>query len=176
MKNLSDEYIMQKIKQGNLDYLKQIFEQYNNQVLNYFFRMTFNYEDSRDLTQSLFYRVLKYRKSFRLDMKFKHWLYKMARNITNDYFNKKKNYVNIQENKNSLLNNENKEAEKDKLLFKAIEKLPDEYKELLILSRFCNYKQIELAEIYDTTVASIKNKLYRALIKLKEIYFQTELN
>jgi len=174
MENLSDEYIMKKIRQGDLDYLAYIFERYNHQMLNYFFRMSLNYEDSRDLTQSLFFRILKYKKSFNQNMIFKHWLYKMARNILNDYFNKNKKYISIQDDININSNNSIDQAEQDKFLFQAIAKLPDEYKELIILSRFCNYKQSELAEIYDTTIASIKNKLYRALIKLKEIYFQTD--
>ncbi|MFC2136925.1 RNA polymerase sigma factor [Bacteroidota bacterium] len=179
MEKLSDEYIMEKVKQGNLDYLSILFERYNNQVLNYFFRMSSNYEDSRDLAQSLFFRILKYKKSFRQNMVFKYWLYKMAKNIFNDYFNKKQKYFNnpiyISVKQHSDYNDSD-HVEKDRLLFTAISKLPTEYMELVILSKFCKYKNVELAEIYDTTIASIKNKLYRALIKLKELYFENALN
>ncbi len=176
MENLSDEYIMEKVKQGNLDYLAIIFDRYNNQVLNYFFRMSHDYENSRDLTQSLFFRLIKYKKSFKQSMTFKNWLFIMAKNILIDYFNKKyKNIVNQEYILKEIYNNKkDDQEEKDKSLFAAISKLPLEYKELIILSKFCKYKNDELAEIYDSSIASIKNKLYRALIKLKEIYFETD--
>jgi RNA polymerase sigma-70 factor (ECF subfamily) len=58
------------------------------------------------------------------------------------------------------------------MLFDAISKLPEEYRELIILSRFAKFKYSEIAEMYQTTEASVKNKLYRALMKLREIYFE----
>ena len=62
MKNLSDEYLMLKVKTGNINYMTEIFNRYNDSILNYFFRLTGDYENSRDLTQSVFLRLVKYRK------------------------------------------------------------------------------------------------------------------
>jgi len=32
---LSDEYIMEKVKSGNIDFMTELFNRYNNQILNW---------------------------------------------------------------------------------------------------------------------------------------------
>ncbi len=172
MKNLTDEYIINKIIKGNPDYLTHLFDRYNNQALNYFFRMTGNLEDSRDLTQNLFFRILKYKNSFKQNMVFKFWMYKIAKNLlTNHYSSLQKQQSNM-DIYNENLNISDYNPDEDKMLFKAISQLPYEYKGLIILNRFTNLKYKEIAEIFETTEASIRNKLYRALNKLREVYFK----
>lgn len=171
MVKLTDEYLMRQIIKGNPNNLTHLFEKYNNQVLNYFFRMTGNLNDSQDLTQNVFFRILKYKHSFKQNMVFKYWMYKIAKNILSDYY--------IKHQKQYKSNIETQEIEttthnptEDQLLYNSIAKLPNEYKELIILNRFTNLKNRDIAEIYETTEASIKNKLYRALNKLRQIYFE----
>ncbi len=177
MEKLSDEYIMEKIKFGNLDYLATLFDRYNNQILNYFFRMTGSIEDSKDLSQTLFLRIIIYKKSFKQNKVFKYWMFQIAKNLlTNYYKTLQKHSIDFEKYIPKNINNNEKDNqhEEDKLLFDAISKLPDKYKELIILSKFARFKYKEIAEIFLTTEASIKNNLYRALDKLREIYFETK--
>lgn len=170
MEKLTDEYLMSGIIKGKLDNLSCLFDRYNKQILNYFYRMTGNIDDSKDLAQNVFIRILKYKHSFKQGTIFKYWMYKIAKNILSNYYSsvqKQRNYtVDI-----NILNESTYNPNDDQRLFEAISKLPIEYKELLILNKFTNLKNSEIAEIYGTTEASIKNKLYRALNKLREIYF-----
>ena len=171
MEKHSDEYIMNRIIKGNLNNLTYLFDRYNNQILNYFYRMTGNIDDSKDLTQNVFFRILKYKHAFKKSMVFKYWMFKIAKNILSDYYSSEQKKIKY----TSYVNDENNstyDPNKDLLLYEAISKLPIEYKELIILNKFTNLKNVEIAEIYRTTEASIKNKLYRALNKLREIYFE----
>jgi RNA polymerase sigma-70 factor (ECF subfamily) len=84
---LSDEILMYKVKLNNLDCMTQLFNKYNNQILNYFFYLTGKKEDSKDLTQEVFLRLIKYRKAFNPQKSFKPWLYKIAKNTLINYFN-----------------------------------------------------------------------------------------
>ena len=59
-------------------------------------------------------------------------------------------------------------------LYKCINMLSDEYKDLIVLSKFQGLQYKEIAEIFSTTEASIKNKIFRALEKLRKIYFDAE--
>ncbi len=169
---------MYKVRLNNLDCMTQLFNKYNNQILNYFFYFTGKKEDSKDLTQEVFLRLIKYRKAFNPRKSFKPWLYKIAKNTLVNYSRSKHHNVTdinninyreiIQFEDGNNINNE------DKLLYWSILKLPLEYKEIIILGKFQGLKYKQIAELFSTTEASIKNKMLRALNKLREIYFKTE--
>jgi RNA polymerase sigma-70 factor (ECF subfamily) len=55
-----------------------------------------------------------------------------------------------------------------------MQKLTEEQRELLVLTRFQQMKYEEVAAIMDTTVANIKVKVHRAILKLREYYFEME--
>jgi RNA polymerase sigma-70 factor (ECF subfamily) len=84
---LSDEKIMLLVREGQLSELKELFERYSTPLYNFFFRLTLDEALSEDLTQNLFYRVLRYRQSFEpASGSFRSWVYRMARNVHADHF------------------------------------------------------------------------------------------
>ncbi|MEJ7681884.1 MAG: sigma factor [Segetibacter sp.] len=64
---LSDENIMLKVKEGNLSELTVLFERYHVTLFNFFLKLTKDKAVSEDLTQTLFYRVIKYRQTYRIE-------------------------------------------------------------------------------------------------------------
>ena len=174
MNQLSDEYIMEKVKSGNIDYMTEIFNRYNNQILNYFFQLSRNLEDSQDLTQTVFLRLLKYITSFNQSQSFKSWIYRVSKNVLNNYYQSNKVKSDNSEILNQLPDTSLSDGENDIKLYHSISMLSGEYKELIVLSKFQGLKYKEIADMFSTTEASIKNKIFRALDKLREIYFETE--
>jgi RNA polymerase sigma factor (sigma-70 family) len=81
---LSDNAIMMKVKNGDLDKLGLLFERHHRALFGFVFHMTGQRELSEDMVQNVFYRILKYRHTFRGDGEFKSWMYHMARNVIND--------------------------------------------------------------------------------------------
>jgi len=67
-----------------------------------------------------------------------------------------------------------KQASEDVLLFRAIDSLPHESKELLVMSKFQGLKYEEISSITGDSVPNIKVKVHRTLIRLKELYFELE--
>jgi RNA polymerase sigma-70 factor (ECF subfamily) len=59
-----------------------------------------------------------------------------------------------------------------KLLRKALDRLPPEKREVLVLSRYQNLKYEEIAQILDCEVNTVKVRVYRAVQALSQIYFQ----
>jgi len=173
MNQLSDEYLMEKVKLGHIDYMSELFKRYNNQILNYLYKSTGKLEDSQDLTQIVFIRLIKYRTSFNKSKSFKPWLYHIARNEINRHYQSKKDNILFVETPD-IISNDLPDYEQDEKLYKCINMLSDEYKDLIVLSKFQGLKYKEMAELFSTTEASIKNKIFRALEKLRKIYFETE--
>jgi RNA polymerase sigma factor (sigma-70 family) len=176
---ISDEHLMLKAQQGDLDAIGKLYERYSKKLFNFFLRLTNNRDTSADLTQNVFYRVLKYRNSYNSEHLFKTWMYQMARNCLTDHYEVSLKHPVI-DDKNIVLStfidddSAGKQASQDALLYKAIDNLPFESKELLVMSKFQGLKYEEISNITGDSVANIKVKVHRTLIRLKELYFELE--
>lgn len=173
---MTDEQLMTFIKAGSLDYLNELFRRYSKRLYNYFLKSTLDKSDSDDLTQELFVRVLKYRKSFREENVFEHWIFQIARNMLKDHFRKlkvHKDRFNLVEEFPEVENEEGQnELYKEQKLYQAMEALSAEKRELLVLSKFQGIKYEQLAQLKGTTVANIKVQVHRTIKELKKQYFE----
>jgi RNA polymerase sigma factor (sigma-70 family) len=174
---LSDEIIMKRVKEGNLAELSVLFERYHVRLYNFMLKLTFDRSVSQDLTQNLFYRILKYRHTFREDHSFKSWIYQLARNIHIDFckHQQKANerYTRVEEYNQELP--EEKEGfneEEYEKLDRAMARLTPEQKEILVLCRFQGLKYEEISSIRDLSVPAIKVQVHRAIKQLREHYFK----
>lgn len=172
MEQLTDEILMAKVAQGNLDVLKILFNRHHKHVFNFLHKMCGDKMLSEDLTQEVFYKLMKYRSSYN-NGKFISWLFTIARNSMNTHFRRvSKNYEDVDTIDYKLvIQEEEKEDYSD--LHLAINKLEPSDRELVILNRFQEIKYEELAQIVGSTPGAVKTKVSRALKKLKTIYIES---
>ena len=171
MEQLTDEILMAKVAQGNLDVLKILFNRHHKHVFNFLHKMCGDKMLSEDLTQEVFYKLMKYRSSYN-NGKFISWLFTIARNSMNTHFRRvSKNYEDLDTIDYKLIVQE-EEREDYSDLHLAINKLDPSDRELIILNRFQEIKYEELAEIVGSTPGAVKTKVSRALKKLKTIYIE----
>jgi len=176
MSELSDEVIMRHVKDGNLAEMSVLFERYHVKLYNYLLKLTFDRTVSQDLTQNLFYRVLKYRHTYDEQHSFKSWIYQMARNIHIDYCKEK-----TKSNTSDVRRDENAEnipeippvysEEQYSLLEKALQLLSPDQLELIVMSRFQGMKYEEISAITRSSVPAIKVQMYRAIRQLRTHFF-----
>jgi len=177
---MTDEKIMEAVKSGDLQQASLLFERYHKRIFNFLARMTIDRDLAEDLTQNVFLRIIKYRTSYREGLKFQSWIYQIARNVFSDHYQAHKNrfsdFVDVEKVSDHMADQpENEDMdEKEKLLQQSMAKLSDEQRELLVLTRFQHMKYEDVAAIMDTTVANIKVKVHRAILKLREYYFEME--
>ena len=57
---------------------------------------------------------------------------------------------------------------------RALHQLPEEKRELLVLSKFQGMKYEQIAELKDVSVSAIKVQVHRTIKQLKDIYFELE--
>jgi RNA polymerase sigma-70 factor (ECF subfamily) len=60
------------------------------------------------------------------------------------------------------------------LLRRALERLPEDKREILALSRFQGMKYEDIAEVLGCEVGTVKVRVYRAIRALEQIYFSLE--
>lgn len=177
---MTDEMVMEAVKNGDLQQASLLFERYNKRIYNFLARMVMDQEQAADLCQNVFLRMIKYRSSYRSGLRFQSWIYQIARNVFSDHYQTVKNryaaFVDVEKISDYMADSDESrlQDEKEVLLHKSMARLTEEQRELLVLTRFQQMKYEEVAELMDTTVANIKVKVHRALIRLREYYFEME--
>ena len=171
---------MEKVQDDDLDQLVHLFDRYQKALYNFFVRLGSGTDDSDDLVQNLFVRIMKYRKSYKRDHSFKTWLYQMARNLYYDHYRREikirdsfMKVENLRDGEMGQNESYSEIEEKEEKLRLALEQLPEDKREVLILSRFQGMKYEEIAAITNTSVSNVKVKAHRAISNLREIYFKT---
>ena len=182
MNALTDNAIMLRVKGGDLDKMGLLFERYHRQLYGFLFHMTYHREGSEDLVQQVFYKMLKYRNTFTGSGEFIHWMYSIARNTIKDRVKSKKHQVrheDVEDYGDRLAGGitpdehlEKKQAKQE--LYKAMERLSDDHREVLALSRFQELKYQEIAEILNISEVAVKTRAHRAMQELKNIYIKIE--
>lgn len=172
---------MLKVKEGDLGKLGLLFERYKRPLYGFFYGLTKNGEVSEDLVQNVFFRILKYRYLFRGEGDFKTWMFHIARNVNNDHF--RKNKLNAKDSledwQERLGSNENRSTEIQndeelQILSMAMDRLPVDKREIILLSKFQDKKYKEIGEIIGCSEGAVKVKVFRALQELKEVYRKLE--
>lgn len=172
---------MIKVKDGDIDKLGLLFERYKKPLFGFFYGMNKDADLSEDLVQNVFFRILKYRYLFRGEGDFRTWMYHIARNVNHDHYRKikwkGKDGLDSLKERPSLEENRQTEFQHDEemeLLAKALEQLPDDKREILLLSKYQDKKYREIGEILGCTEGAVKVKVFRALQELKEVYRKLE--
>lgn len=186
---------MIKVKDGDLDKLSLLFERYKRPLYGFFYGMNKDQDISEDLVQNTFFRILKYRHHFRGEPApmlqdgqgrtsggdFRAWMFHIARNVNHDHHRKNRNNAkeSVENWQERLGHHDNKSVEmqhheEQQLLALAMDKLPADKREVLLLSKYQEKKYQEIGEILGCTEGAVKVKVFRALQELKTIYRQLE--
>jgi len=172
--SFSDNELMVRVAAGEVDCLGILFERYQKPLFNFFLRLVGRGGIAEDLVQEVFYRMLRYRTSFRDRVRFRMWLYRIAHNVGNDHFGKTE-HLPIEE-RDMPANHVDpsdrlRRSEDMALLREALATLSHAKREVLLLSRFEGLAYREIAEITGDTVAAIKVRVHRAHKDLRR-YFE----
>jgi RNA polymerase sigma factor (sigma-70 family) len=179
---LSDNSLMVKVRDGDPGKLGLLFERYKRPLYGFFYGLCKDRDLSEDLVQNTFVRILKYRHLFRGEGDFRTWMFHIARNVNNDHYRKNKKLKvreSVDDWEDKLGHDENSATEmmrneEHQLLELAFEKLPEDRREILLLSKYQEKKYKEIGEILGCSEGAVKVKVFRALQELKIVYQQLE--
>jgi len=163
---------MRKVADGDMTHLGILFERYQKKIYNYFLRLCQRQEIAQDLTQEVFYRILKYRHTYADRVPFAMWIFRIAHNVGRDHFNKQKGDQPLDEEMACTHQQDPltglAQGEDMDVLKQAFAKLSVEKREVLILSRFREMKYADIAEATGISVAAVKVRVHRALKDLRD--------
>jgi len=171
----TDENLMRAVREGDLAKLGVLFDRHHRHLFDFLIRMTGQQTAADDLVQEVFFRMLKYRKTFRDESWFRAWMFHIARNARFDYYRNRPQEAELPEAHADSLKSPvplpGRELESNQqamLLEQALLKLAPEKREVLVLSRYQDMKYEEIADLMGCEVGTIKTRVHRALKDLRE--------
>jgi RNA polymerase sigma-70 factor (ECF subfamily) len=175
----TDENLMLAVRAGDVSKLGLLFDRHHRALFDFFARMTGSRAIAEDLVQDVFFRILKYRATFRADSRFKAWMFHIARNARVDYYRKQHPEAVLPEDDTAGFpspgpapSHRLEQEEQITLLECAMFKLPAEKREVLVLSRYQEMKYEQIAEVMGCEVGTVKVRVHRALNELREIFLK----
>ena len=176
----TDHELMIAVRAGEIRRLGELFERYHRRLYGFFVHLTNQRAVSEDLVQIVFYRILKYRHTYRDEGKFSAWIYHLARKVAADHFRKHAAtpaYVDPAAMPElpdpDPQPSEQAATTEDVILLRvALARLPLDHREVLVLSRLQHLEHKEIARLLDCSVGAIKVRAHRALKELRDVYFK----
>lgn len=176
-KGLSDNEIAARSLE-NLDYFSCLYQRYEPELLRYIRRVSGVDEDeAQDILQESFIKIWRNLHEFDTGMKFSSWIYRIVHNETISHLRKKRSYgkdktVDAELYRNILTDEEGSwMAEEAKLarIPDILAKLPEKYREILVL-KFLELKSYqEISDILKIPEGTVAIRISRAKERFREI-------
>ena len=179
-----DRADMQRLADGHEAALNDLMARHAQPVFQFLCRMLGNEDDANDLAQETFVRVYRHRASFRPGAKFTTWLYTIAANLARNHHRWLARHPQVSLNAESETTGQSLgdvlpssgpspdgavvAAERAAAVRAAVDRLPADLREVIILCEWQDLSSAEAAAILDTTPKAIDNRLYRARNLLRD--------
>ena len=177
----SDEDLMRRTAQGDRQAYAILYERYSGGVLSFLYRMLGNVEDVEAIGQEVFLRAFRFAATYKYPQKFSTWLFTIARNLAiNNARRKKRNPVrNLTELKienadqtgdpNTIARNATDDVQQREeivRMLKAMDDLPPDQKEVILLGVFQDLSYAEMEQITGAKAVTLRSRMFHGLKKL----------
>ncbi|MGD8535166.1 MAG: sigma-70 family RNA polymerase sigma factor [Candidatus Aminicenantes bacterium] len=165
---LSERDIIKRVQKGHTEAYQVIVERYMKRA--YYIALGFvrNAQDAMDVSQESFIKAFRKIKRFDPEKSFFPWFYKLLKNLCLDHIKRRSRTQEIPLDEARVLKEEREDREMKEILWRGIEKLPFEQKEVILLRYFQQYSYQEIAEITARPVGTVMSSLFYAKKRLKE--------
>ena len=179
-----DRADMERLAAGHDAALNDLMERHAMSVFRFLCRMLANEDDANDLAQETFVRVFQARDKFRTTEKFSTWLFTIAANLARNQIRWRTRHPNVSLDAETSAAEEplanvlpaagaapNEQAlarERAVAVRKAVNELPEDLREAIVLCEWEEKSVAEAALILEATPKAIESRLYRARQNLRE--------
>ena len=177
----SDEELMRRTQQGDKQAFSLIYERYSASVLSYLYRMLGSVEDVESIGQEVFLRAFRFAPTYRYPQKLSTWLFTITRNLAiNQSRRRKRSPVrNITElNLEGIdmsgdpyqvatrATDDVERREEIARVLKALDELPTDQKEVIVLGVFQDLSYAQMEEITGTKAVTLRSRMFHGLKRL----------
>jgi RNA polymerase sigma-70 factor, ECF subfamily len=139
----------------------EIFETYFSRIYNKILGMVKNKEDAEDIAQDVFLTVYKNLNKFRNDSGIYTWVYRIAINKTYDFFRRKQETFELNDEVLSIEDNE--DVTTKIMLEEKLQLISEREREIILMKDIYGYKLREIGKIKDMKLSTVKSIYYKGL-------------
>lgn len=179
-KDVSDEALMLRYRDGDYDAFEVLYQRHRQSLFRFMLRLCPNKGITEELFQDVWIKLIDARSRYEAEAKFTTYLFQIARNRVIDHFRKHSTFSEFnQSNFNDLMNDvpdlggeqPDKQLEADEsvsALYKLVNELPKEQKEVFLLREETGMTIPEIAQVIGENPEAVKSRLRYAIVKLKD--------
>lgn len=170
----SDQELVVQIGAGDRESLGELFLRYQQPILSFAHRMVGDANAADSITQDVFVRVLRHADKFDPKQTVRPWLYTIAANLCRDYLSKqgRRSTVEMAVEPPAPLEGAleqlatNEECARVK---KAVQELPEIYREIIVMRVYEQLPYAEIANILDIREGTARSRMEYALNRLRKV-------
>lgn len=188
---MKEKELITALSEGREEAYKELFNLFSDRIYNTALSVLQQQEDAEDITQEVFVEIYRSVKNFRHDASLSTWIYKVTVSKCTDHLKKskaKKRFAFL----SSLFGNDNdlqhdkphfehpgvllEQKEHSKVLFFALQKLPNNQQMAYTLAKIEGLSYAEVASVMRISVPAVESLLFRAnenLRRLLSSYYKT---
>ena len=181
----NENSLIDAASKGDLKAFETLIRAYEQKIYNICLRLLKEPDEAYDATQEVCIKIWKNLKDFKGDAKLGTWIYRIATNTCLDLLRQHKkrqeevSFISEYEEQGERghicwedLSHHITEKEKVQILWHAIEELSVEYRSIIVLRDIEGYAYEEIAKQLNISMGTVKSRLSRARMKLKQILEQ----
>ena len=185
--SLDDQRLIADCLQGRTEAFGVLVSRYQDRLFNTVVRLLDHAEDARDVVQEAFIHAFQSLHAFKGDSLFYTWLYRIAVNAAISYKRKHKGILRLNRggpdgesvdpadrSEFSRPGHALEMAEEEKRVHEALSRLSPEHRAVLVLKDMEGQKYEDMAETLQVPIGTIRSRLHRARLELREILLQEE--
>ena len=175
---MKDPDKQQPLTNADQELFHDLYQLHHRRVYSICLRMTQDISDAEDLTHEVFVQLFRTIGSFRGESAFSTWLHRLTVNHVLMHFRKNKRRLQSEQLTESLevvarLAGNKRTSIMDRILLsEVIAKLPDGYREALVLHDIEGFEHKEIAELRGRTEGTSKSQLHKARRALRALITQ----
>jgi len=175
---VTDDELIDQALTGNPTAFGQLVSKYQDRLYTTVAHMLGSAEDARDVVQDAFVHAFVKLESFQRNSGFYTWMYRIAVNAAISKRRRQRPTLSVEQNRESTgqepvgnsasPSDRMEQQERVQQVQAALATLSDEHRQILVLREIegCDYDTI--AEILDLPVGTVRSRLHRARLQLKE--------
>ena len=176
----SDDDVVRSVREGNTRNFEILIDRYKKKIINFIYRMIFDYDEAQSLAQDAFLKVYESIPNYEFRENFQAFIYTIAKNITLNYIKKQKriqffsgflpgkseeNVFRTEGTQHTILERDGQ----DQMMFTALKELNENQRLALILKVYMDFSYNRIADITGWSVPKIETLISRAKGKLKDL-------
>lgn len=185
----SDQQLVKRALKKDERAFEELVRRYQRPIVNFIARMVGNYDLALDLSQDVFVKAFVALRTYNENFKFGSWIFKIASNTVIDHLRKGGPTVNSLDqpieteddeiqidppSKGMIADQQLEQTETRGILSQLIDRLPDSYREMIVLRHVNELSYEEMSEITDLPLGTVKNRTFRAREMLRRMIERLE--